>query len=65
MPPRKSALSKWIETMSEGNRHRAKVSRPHLATEIAERAGVADAEELVYQLRPHLRKRVLYPQPRR
>lgn len=64
MPPRKSALAKWIETMSEGNRHRAKVSRPHLALEIKERGGDG-YEDLTRQLFPHLQRRVLFPQPRR
>jgi hypothetical protein len=63
--PNKNTLSRFLETASVANLHRAKVTRPHLATEIAERAGPVNAEELVRSLRPHLRRRVLYPQPRR
>lgn len=63
MPGRKSPLE-MVMGLSETNTHKARMPRPHLGTELAERNVLDQAEDVCRQLFPHLQKRVMYPKPK-
>ena len=54
-------LSKWMEEASDANRHKARMPRPHLATELAERSSREQGEEACRHCFPRLRTRLLSP----